>query len=95
MSGSMIKKETRGKSSVLPKGIPIRLPAKLYRPERSGMTYWKYWKIKTACPEYSIQQSYSLDRRNSGSPRQTKIKEFISTRSASQEILTGVLPSKR
>lgn len=86
LSGSVIKKHSSRKP-----GEKIKYPPKEHpldpqqtsqqKPHRPGEwnDIFKILKDKTACPGYSIQQSYSLDmKRRKGFTSQTKLREFLS-----------------
>ena len=60
-----ILKATREKWQMSYKGTPIRLSAdfqqKLYKPEKNGMIYLKWWKGRNYNQEYSTQQNSRSD----------------------------------
>lgn len=57
------------------------------------MIHSKYWKEKTYNQECSTQQGYHSEwnRRRDSFPDKQKLKEFITIKSALQEILKGIL----
>ena len=62
-----ILKVTREKETVTYKGVPIRLSAdfskETLQAEGAGKKYSKSWKVRTYIQDYSIQQSYHLQRK--------------------------------
>lgn len=69
---------------------------KLFRSGKNGKIYSKYWKEKNC--QLRIEYLVNLFFRNQGEiktfPNRQKLTEFITTRSASQEMLKGVLQAK-
>ena len=72
-------------------GYQLIFQQKLYRPEKSGRIYLKWWKGKTYNQNYSAKQGSHSDLNEKNFTDKQKITEFSTTRPALKQMLKELL----